>query len=120
MSVAPCATTTVWGHRNQVDSLQLQSANVLSALPKSAHPGAKKALAQIWNAEDRGHALDAVTGASVAATDGGSCSPAQYGGEVTTKRHLPDLLASVERVTQQGFAMAWRVGQHTNDRELSY
>jgi transposase-like protein len=35
-------------------------ANVLGALPKSAHPGAKKALAQIWNAEDRRHALDAV------------------------------------------------------------
>jgi hypothetical protein len=34
---------------------------VLSALPKSAHPGAKKALAEIWNAEDRRHALDAVT-----------------------------------------------------------
>jgi transposase-like protein len=31
-------------------------ANVLSALPKSAHPGAKKALAEIWNAEDRAHA----------------------------------------------------------------
>ena len=30
--------------------------NVLSALPKSAHPGAKKALAEIWNAEDRTHA----------------------------------------------------------------
>jgi transposase-like protein len=34
--------------------------NVLSALPKSAHPGAKKALAQIWNAEDREHARRAV------------------------------------------------------------
>jgi transposase-like protein len=34
--------------------------NVLSALPKSAHPGAKKALAEIWNAEDKRHALDAV------------------------------------------------------------
>jgi transposase-like protein len=34
--------------------------NVLAALPKSAHPGAKKALAQVWNAEDRRHALDAV------------------------------------------------------------
>jgi transposase-like protein len=33
-------------------------ANVLGALPKSAHPGAKKALVQIWNAEDRRHALD--------------------------------------------------------------
>src|ERR1700740_2659477 len=35
-------------------------ANVLASLPKSAHPGAKKALAQIWNAEDKRHALDAV------------------------------------------------------------
>lgn len=35
-------------------------ANVLAALPKTAHPGAKKALAEIWNAEDRRHALDAV------------------------------------------------------------
>jgi putative transposase len=35
-------------------------ANVLSAMPKTAHPGAKKALAEIWNAEDRRHALDAV------------------------------------------------------------
>ncbi|HEX2131662.1 MAG TPA: IS256 family transposase [Actinophytocola sp.] len=34
-------------------------ANILGALPKSAHPGAKKALAQVWNAEDRRHALDA-------------------------------------------------------------
>ena len=34
---------------------------MLGALPKSAHPGAKKALAEIWNAEDRQHALDAVT-----------------------------------------------------------
>ncbi|MDQ2790403.1 MAG: IS256 family transposase, partial [Actinomycetota bacterium] len=35
-------------------------ANILAALPKSAHPGAKKALAEIWNAEDRRHSLDAV------------------------------------------------------------
>src|SRR5436309_3734249 len=35
-------------------------ANVLGALPKSAHPDAKKALAEIWNAEDKRHALDAV------------------------------------------------------------
>jgi putative transposase len=34
--------------------------NVLAALPKSAHPSAKKALAEIWNAEDKRHALDAV------------------------------------------------------------
>jgi transposase-like protein len=31
-------------------------AKVLSAMPKSAHPGVKKALAEIWNAEDRDHA----------------------------------------------------------------
>lgn len=36
-------------------------ADVLAALPQSAHPGAKKALAEIWNAEGRRHALDAVT-----------------------------------------------------------
>ena len=35
-------------------------ANILAALPKSAHPGAKKALSEIWNAEDKPHALDAV------------------------------------------------------------
>jgi transposase-like protein len=35
--------------------------NVLGALPRSAHPGAKKALAEVWNAEDKQHALDAVT-----------------------------------------------------------
>ena len=28
----------------------------MAALPKSAHPGATKALAEIWNAEDRDHA----------------------------------------------------------------
>ena len=34
-------------------------ANVLAALPKSAHPSAKAALAEIWNAEDKDHALAA-------------------------------------------------------------
>ena len=36
------------------------TANVLAALPKSAHPGAKKALAEIWGAEDKDHARAAV------------------------------------------------------------
>jgi putative transposase len=36
-----------------------KTANVLAALPRSAHPGAKKALAEIWNAEDKPHALAA-------------------------------------------------------------
>jgi transposase-like protein len=35
-------------------------ANILGVLPKSAHPSAKKALAEIWNAEDKTHALAAV------------------------------------------------------------
>ncbi|NJP30358.1 IS256 family transposase, partial [Microbispora sp. SCL1-1] len=35
-------------------------ANVLGAMPKSAQSGAKKALAEIWNAEDKDHALAAV------------------------------------------------------------
>jgi hypothetical protein len=36
------------------------SSNDIAALPKSAHPGAKAALAEIYNAEDRDHALKAV------------------------------------------------------------
>jgi putative transposase len=35
-------------------------ANVLAALPKSAHPSARAALAEIYNAEDKTHALAAV------------------------------------------------------------
>ncbi len=38
-----------------------KTANVLNALPKSAHPGAKAALAEIYNAEDAEHARTAVT-----------------------------------------------------------
>jgi transposase-like protein len=37
-----------------------KTANVLAALPKSAHPAAKKALAEIWGAEDKDHAVAAV------------------------------------------------------------
>jgi putative transposase len=33
--------------------------NILAALPKSAHPGARKALAEIYNAEDKEHAITA-------------------------------------------------------------
>jgi len=36
-----------------------KSGNVLAALPKSAHPGAEKALAGIWGAEDKQHAAAA-------------------------------------------------------------
>ncbi|MEX5713722.1 IS256 family transposase [Parafrankia sp. FMc6] len=38
-----------------------KTANVLSALPKSAHPGAKKHLAEIYNAEDKTHARQGAT-----------------------------------------------------------
>ncbi|MGW1554367.1 IS256 family transposase [Streptomyces sp. NPDC002346] len=38
-----------------------KTANVLNALPKSAQPGARKALQDIYNAEDRDHALKAIT-----------------------------------------------------------
>jgi transposase-like protein len=34
--------------------------NIANALPKSAQPGAKKAMREICNAEDRDHALKAV------------------------------------------------------------
>jgi transposase-like protein len=37
-----------------------KSSNVPAALPKSAHPGAKKALAEMWGAEDKDHARAAV------------------------------------------------------------
>jgi len=37
-----------------------KSANVLNCLPKSAQPGAKSALAEIWQAEDKDHAMTAV------------------------------------------------------------
>ena len=33
---------------------------MLAALPKSAHPGAKAALAEIYNAEDKDHAMKAI------------------------------------------------------------
>ncbi len=47
-------------------------ANVLNALPKSAQPGAKSALAEIWNAEDKQHAQAA---AKTFATDYGTKWP---------------------------------------------
>lgn len=46
--------------------------NVLNALPRSAQPGAKKALAEIWNAEDKDHAQAA---ANVFAADYGTKWP---------------------------------------------
>jgi transposase-like protein len=48
---ATTRTQRCWFHK---------TGNVLAALPKSAHPGAKKALAEIWGAEDRAQAERAV------------------------------------------------------------
>ncbi|OLL70706.1 Mobile element protein [Pseudonocardia sp. Ae263_Ps1] len=64
-----------------------KTANVLAALSKSAHPGAKKALTEIWNAEDKRKALDAVT-----------CFDAVYGAKfgkavVKIRDDLDELLA---------------------------
>jgi len=55
---------SAWGPRCARCSLKAREqrwefhkiANVLAVLPKSAQPGAKAALAEIWNAEDREHA----------------------------------------------------------------
>jgi len=47
--------------KTQVNSLRSHvTGNVLAALPKSAHPAAKKALAEIWGAEGKTRALAAV------------------------------------------------------------
>ena len=47
--------------KQQVDSLRLHKArNVTNALPKSAQPGATKAMQEIYNAEDRAHAEKAI------------------------------------------------------------
>src|SRR5487761_599388 len=54
------ALREVFPQAREVRCWSRKIANVLGALPKSAHSGAKKALAEIWNAEDRGHALTAV------------------------------------------------------------
>jgi transposase-like protein len=62
-------------------------ANVLSALPKSAHPGAKKALAEIWNAEDSDHARRAAAAFKLAYN-------AKFGNAVTkVTDDLDELLA---------------------------
>jgi transposase-like protein len=61
--------------------------NVLAALPKSAHPGAKAALAEIYNAEDKDHALAA---AEAFETDYGAKWP-KAAAKIT--EHLDVLLA---------------------------
>jgi transposase-like protein len=54
------ALREVFPHTREQRDWVHKTANVLAAMPKSAHPGAKKALQDIYNAEDRHRALDAV------------------------------------------------------------
>jgi transposase-like protein len=54
------ALREVFGNTREQRCWFHKSANVLAALPKSAHPAAKKALAEVWGAEDKTHALAAV------------------------------------------------------------
>jgi hypothetical protein len=69
-----------------------KTANVLAALPKSAHPGAKKALAEIWGAEDKDHARAAV-----------KAFEAAYGGNgVQAHRVSPRPLAGGQRTPPRG------------------
>src|SRR3954469_14569370 len=117
-------------------------ANVLAALPKSAHPGAKKALAEIWNAEDRRHALDAVTAFQAAygakfpkavakITDGGEVLlafydyPAQHWIHLRTTNPIESTFATVRHRTKvtrgpgsraAGLAMAFKLIEAAQDR----
>lgn len=50
------ALREVWPQTREQRCWFHKIANVLNALPKSAQPGAKAALAEIWNAENRDHA----------------------------------------------------------------
>lgn len=50
------ALREVFPHTREQRDWVHESANVLAALPKSAQPGAKAALAEIWGAEDKTHA----------------------------------------------------------------
>ena len=69
-------------------------ANVLGALPKSAHPGAKKALAEIWNAEDKDHARAAVkafaAAFAVSSFPAGAIAAALVPGSAGSSGPLPD------------------------------
>ena len=64
-------------------------ANVLNVLPKSAQPGAKAALAEIWNAEDKDHARAAV---KVFVADYGTKWPKACSEDHRGSRRAPGLL----------------------------
>jgi transposase-like protein len=55
-----CALREVFPETREARCWFHKIANCLAALPNSAHPGAKNALSEIWNAEDKTHALAAV------------------------------------------------------------
>ena len=64
---------------------------MLAARPKSAHPGAKKALAEIWGAEDKAHAQAAVKAfeAAYGANSQSRDQPVDRCGQVPWWRSIP-------------------------------
>jgi transposase-like protein len=96
-----------------------KTGNVLSAMPKSAHPGAKKALAEIWGAEDKDHGRAAA--AAFAATYGAKFGKASYAArafpgaaECNTARRGSSTNAS--QVAQHGRVMAGHRRSSGQDR----
>src|SRR5437763_11772773 len=76
-----------------------KTANVLAALPKSAHPGAKKALAGIWGAENKDHARAAVKAFGAA-----------YGAK------FPKAAAKITDDAEELLAMAFKLIEAAQDR----
>ena len=101
-------------------------ANVLNCLPKSAQPGAKAALAEIWNAEDRDHAATAAKitedlDVLLAFYD----YPAEHWVHLRTTNPIESTFATVrlrQRVTKgpgsraAGVAMAFKLIESAQDR----
>jgi transposase-like protein len=115
---------------------------VNAALPRSAHPGARKALAEIWGAEDKDHAraavaaFDAAYGAKfpkAAAKIAGDLDqllafydyPAEHWAHLRTTNPIESTFATVRHRTKvtkgpgsraAGLAMAFKLIQATQDR----
>jgi putative transposase len=119
-----------------------KTANVLAALPKPAHPGAKKALAEIWGAEDKAHARAAVKAfeaayrakfpQAVAKITGGLAQllafcgyPAEHWVHLQTTNPIESAFATVRHRTKvtkgpgsraAGLAMAFKLIEAAQDR----
>jgi len=119
-----------------------KTGNVLSALPRSAHPGAKKALAGIWGAEDKDHAraaakaFDAAYGAKFPKATGKITGdldqllaffdyPAEHWVHLRTTNPIESTFATVRHRTKvtkgpgsraAGLAMAFKLIESAQDR----